>query len=597
MIFLYNKKKDNIFFKRIKTIIIIISFIILFLINHIYKLQIIDFKYYYKLSKKNYTKIITIIPNRGIILDRNNIPLVINKNYYYINIITHKIKKNKKIINNIKKFFYLSNKDIKYIKNKFNKFNKYKNKNIIIYKKLSLKEIKNFFKNKKILKGIFIKNYKKRFYIYKNIFSHVIGYVSKNKNNYIGKTGIEKYYENILYGSKGYKKIVFSNKNKILNKTIIKKKISGKNINITIDIYLQKYIFNLIKNNTAAIIITNPKNGEILSLVSTPSYNPNIFINKINNIKYIKIKKNKNNPFFNKITQGLYPPASTIKPYIAIGALKKNIIKKNFNLFDPGWWKLPKSKKIFYDWKKWGHKKINITKSIEESSDIFYYQITYNLGIKNLIKWIKKFGYGKKTGIDLPNEKIGFILNKNIKKKNKYLYQGDIIPIGIGQGYLNATPIQIHKSLIILINNGSIINPHLLLKIENKYIKIKIKKYINNVKNKYWKIIKKAMYGVIHKKNGTAYKNFKGIKYKLAAKSGTAQLYSINRNKKNKKYKKINFKDHTLMNVFLPYKNPKFAITIILENGGNGLKIGEIMRKITDYIIINKIDKLYDKKN
>ncbi len=581
------EKKNKIFIYRIIYITIILTFILIYIIYCIYKLQIINFKKYYILSKKNYIKIISIIPHRGIILDRNNIPIAINKNYYYINILPHKIKNFINIINIFKKI-KISNKIIKYFKKKYKNNKKY---NIKISHIINKNNLIKFYIYKPLLKGVKIKKYTKRNYPFKNILSHVIGYINinnKNKQNITGKTGIEKYYEKKLYGKKGYKKIIKNNKGKTILKYIIKLPKAGKNIKLSIDIKLQKFIYNLIKNNNASIIVTNCKNGNILSLISVPSFNPNIFTKKISKKKYKKILNNKDSPLFNKVIQGIYPPASTIKPYIAIASLEEKIINKNFKMFDPGWWKLPKSNKIFHDWKKTGHNKLNIIKSIEESSDTFYYQLSYHLGIKKIINWIKKFKFGNKTNIDLPNEKKLFLPNKKWKEK-KYdskWYLGDTISIGIGQGYLITTPIQIHQALLILINNGYIIKPHLLL---NKYKKKNKKYIIKNIKNKNWKIIKKGMYGVAHKKNGTAYWNFINTKYKIAVKSGTAQVYSIKNHYEKQKNIKKSFKDHILMNAFLPYKNPKFAITIILEHGGNGDKIGEIVRKITDFIILNKI--------
>ncbi len=580
--FYYNNIiKNNILIKRSKQIIIILFLILIINLLNIYKLQIINFKYYSSLAKNNYTKIVSIIPYRGIIYDRNKIPIVLNKNYYYLIIKIYNIDQIKKIKNKLINFFFIKKKKIdKLIKI----YKKNINKNIIIKKYLNSKDLIKYYRNKLLLQNIYIRKNTYRYYPYKEIVSHITGYTSKNKNNkiYIGKNGIEKYYENILKGKYGIKKIILNYKGKIINITNIKKPHIGKNIYLTIDMNIQKFIYKLVKNNQSSIIISNPNNGEILSLISTPGYNPNIFNKNISKKKYKEIINNPYSPLTNKAIQGIYPPASTIKPYICIAALKDKIINIKHIMFDPGWWKLPKFKKIFYDWKTLGHGLINIKKSIEESSDTFYYHIAYNMGIKKLIKWIKKFGYGEKTGIDLPNENTGFLPNQNIIKKNNW-YIGKTILIGIGQGYLAITPIQMNKALTILINNGLIITPHILKNIEKeKNIFLKTNN-IKNIKKKYWKIIKKSMYGVACKKNGTAYKNFINTKYKIAIKSGTAQIISLQKNYFLKN-KNPMLQDHTLMNAFIPFKKPNFAISIVLDHGGNGPRIGYIMRKITDYL-------------
>ncbi len=584
----YNKKKNYTFIKRSKQIITVLFLILMIIILNIYKLQIINFKYYSSLAKNNYTKLVPSIPYRGIIYDRNKIPLVINKNYYYLVITSNKFNKIKNILKILKKKIFITKEKINYL---IEISKKNTNKNIIIKKYLNSKDLIEYYRNKIIFKNLFLKKKKTRYYPYKKILSSIIGYVSKDKNtnNYIGQNGIEKYYENILHGKNGINKIILNSQGTILNSTNIKKPHVGKNIYLTIDINIQKFIYKLVKNNQSSIIISNPNNGEILSLVSTPGYDPNIFTNNISNKRYNKIINNPHKPLINKSIQGIYPPASTIKPYICLAALQEKIINIKYIMFDPGWWKLPKIKKIFYDWKTLGHGLINIKKSIEESSDTFYYNIAYNMGINKLIKWIKIFGYGQKTNIDLPNEQDGIIPNKNILKKNWYI--GNTISIGIGQGYLAITPIQMNKALTILINNGLIIKPHLLKKIENeKKYKPYIQK-IKNIKKKYWKIIKKSMYGVACKKNGTAYKNFLNIKYKVAIKSGTAQIISLQKNYFLKNKNQL-LKDHTLMNAFIPYKKPNFAISIVLDHGGNGPKIGYIMRKITDYLYKKQIKTL-----
>ncbi len=586
----YNKKKNLTFINRSKQIIIVLFLVLTIIILNIYKLQVINFEYYSSLAKNNYTKLVPNIPYRGIIFDRNNIPLVINKNYYYLIIKPNRINKIKKIIKILKENFFLSEDKI----NHLNKIYKKKiNKNIIIKKFLNTKDLIKYYRNKKIFKNFSIKKKKYRYYPYKKILSHIIGYVAKDKNsdNYIGYDGIEKYYENILHGKNGINKIILNSQGTMLNNTSIKKSYVGKNIYLTIDINIQKFIYELVKNNQSTIIISNPNNGEILSLVSTPGYDPNMFSNNISIKQYNKIINDPYKPLINKSIQGIYPPASTIKPYICLAALQEKIINTKYIMFDPGWWKLPNIKKIFYDWKTLGHGLININKSIEESSDTFYYNIAYNMDINKIIKWIKIFGYGQKTNIDLPNEKKGIIPDNNILKKKWYI--GNTISIGIGQGYLAITPIQMNKALTILINNGLIITPHLLKKIENqKNYKPHIQK-IKNIEKKYWKIIKKSMYGVAYKKNGTAYKNFLNTKYKVAIKSGTAQIISLQKNYFIKNKNPL-LKDHTLMNAFIPYKKPNFAISIVLDHGGNGPKIGYIMRKITDFLYKRKIENKND---
>ncbi len=590
--YLYSYKEENKnILKKIKYSYILIIIILIIVTFNIYKLQISKYKFYKKLSINNFTQIVPIIPNRGLIYDKNNILLTKNNFFYNINII--KNKNTKKILKQLKSLNIITQK--KYL----NLIKNIKKKKIIKIKKIfNKKKIQIFYLYKNLFKNCFIEINKERFYPYKNITAAIIGYVINKKKiknnkkfitikkNYIGNNGLEKYYENILHGKIGLMKIIKDNKAKIIKVIKIKKSIPGKNIQLNIDIKLQKFIFNLIKNDTVAIIISNPKNGNILSMISTPTYNPNLFNKNVPISKHYKLIKNHKYSLINRTIQGIYPPASTIKPYIGISALTEKIIDTNFKIYDPGWWILPNSKKKYYDWNQWGHGNINILSAIEESSDTFFYQIAYKMGINKIYKWMKIFGYGEKTLIDLPNENKGNLPNKQWKKSkfNQKWYLGDTISIGIGQGYLTATPIQIHRSLLLLINNGTDVPLHIIK--YNKYLYKKPNKKIKNVKLEHWNIIKQGMYGVGNNKNGTAYKNFKNTKYKVAVKSGTAQIFTLQNYERYKKnyITKKKLKDHILMNTFVPYINPKIAITIILEHGSNNTTVGTLTKKITDYI-------------
>lgn len=571
-------------------------------------MQIIHYKNYQKKSNENRIKLIPVLPSRGIIYDRNSIPIAFNKISYQLEIIPEKIENFKKLINKLNNIIDLNKNDIEKFKKKKKKAKKFTY--IPIKKYLNETQIARLAVNKYKFPEIKITSRQNRYYPYGSTLTHVVGYVGKINNkdiknlknnnliknyqytNNIGKIGIEKYYENILHGKIGYKAVEVNSHGKIIRKLKKKSAQSGNDIYLTIDLDLQMKIEKLLINNRGAVIVIDPRNQEILALVSNPSYNPNLFVNGISKKEYKKLINNPNKPLINRATQGLYPPASTIKPFIAIAALNENIINENSFISDPGWWKLPNSNKIYRDWKKGGHGNLNILKAITESDDTFFYQISYNMGIEKISKWMKKFGYGINTGIDINEENPGIMPTKKwkLKKYKKPWYHGDTIPIGIGQGYWISTPIQIAKSLVTLINNGIIKNPHFLYrtKIKNKIIPYKKKENqkIQNIYSNSWKIVKKGMYRVANYPNGTAYKSFINTQYKAAVKSGTAQVFSYKTYNSNKLAE--NLRDHKLMIAFAPYKNPKISITVILENEGTGLQIGDLVRNILDYILIKK---------
>lgn len=283
--------------------------------------------------------------------------------------------------------------------------------------------------------GIEVKGYQRRFYPYGSALTHVIGYVSKINDkdverldkegilaNYaathdIGKLGIERYYESVLHGKTGYEEVEVNNRGRVIRQLHEQPPQAGKDIYLTLDLHLQTYIEQLLSGSRAAVVVTDPRTGGILALVSNPSYDPNLFVDGISNKDYQGLLNDPNRPLINRATQGVYPPASTVKPYIAVSALSAGVITKNTSLFDPGWWQLPGSEKRFRDWKKWGHGRLNVTKALEESADTFFYQVAYDMGIDRLSSWMSKFGYGEYTGIDLSEERAGLMPTREWKQK------------------------------------------------------------------------------------------------------------------------------------------------------------------------------------
>lgn len=598
------------FMQRIMIACGVITLITIILFVHFYQIQIIHFHMYTARSNENRIKIVPIPPKRGTIYDRNGIALALNRTIYQLEVIPENITNLNHTIHELQLLLNLNDKDII----KFEKARKCSSKFISLPLKINLTDEQQarFAVNRFRFSGVTIKGYQRRYYPYGDILTHVIGYVSKinekdikrlykqgTLHNYIatnniGRSGIERYYEDILHGMPGYKAVEVNNRGRIIRNLYQKLPIPGKDIILTVDLHLQQYITKLLEGSRSSVIVIDPRDAGIQALISHPSYDPNLFVDGISNSKYKILLKDNNCPLLNRATQGIYPPASTVKPYISVSALMLGVINTNFLFFDPGWWQLPGSEKRFRDWKKWGHGELNITKALEESSDTFFYQIAYKMGIDNLSAWMTKFGYGQHTGIDLFEELTGVMPTKawKIKRFKKPWYQGDTISVGIGQGYWAATPVQMSKALITLINDGKVQIPHLLDSIlsEKDYIPYRQIRcdQVGDPKSNFWKIAKDGMFGAANRPNGTVKNSFYNSVYKAAAKSGTAQLFSLKEHQiynpnKISKY----LKDHKLMTAFAPYDNPTVAIVIILENGGTqSTSIGVLTRKIFDYLLL-----------
>lgn len=576
------------------------------LVANMYNLQIVRFEDYRTRSNENRIKLVPIAPSRGMIFDRNGTPLAMNRTIYQLELMPEKIEDLPATLNALRPIVDLTDEDIA----NFEKERKRSRRFTSIAVKTPLTEVQvaRFAVNQFRFPGIEVKGYQRRFYPYGSALTHVIGYVSKINDkdverldkegilaNYaathdIGKLGIERYYESVLHGKTGYEEVEVNNRGRVIRQLHEQPPQAGKDIYLTLDLHLQIYIEQLLSGSRAAVVVSDPRTGGILALVSNPSYDPNLFVDGISSKDYQGLLNDPNRPLINRATQGVYPPASTVKPYIAVSALSAGVINKNTSLFDPGWWQLPGSEKRFRDWKKWGHGRLNITKALEESADTFFYQVAYDMGIDRLSSWMSKFGYGEYTGIDLSEERAGLMPTREWKQKRhkKPWYQGDTIPVGIGQGYWTATPIQMAKALVTLINDGVVKTPHLLQSTRIDGVLVPYKQeddtHIGDIHSGYWEIAKDGMYGVANRPNGTGRKFFEGTPYKAAAKSGTAQVYSYETYNAHKVAEHL--RDHKLMVAFAPYENPTVSVAMILENGGAGPAVGTITRQILDHILL-----------
>ncbi|AEI74913.1 Penicillin-binding protein 2 [Candidatus Moranella endobia PCVAL] len=602
--------ESALFLRRALVLFAIILLLTSILIVKLYQLQIVRFEDYCTSSNANRIKLVPISPSRGIIYDCNGIPLALNRTIYQLELVPVKVENLNKTITALRAIVDLTDDDIANFEQKYKSSSRF----IALPLKLDLTAVQQarFAVNQYRFPGVEVKGYQRRYYPYKSALTHVIGYVSQindrdldrlDKNgilpNYaatdnIGKLGIEHYYESKLHGKTGYEEVEVNNSGRVIRHLHEQPPQAGKDITLTLDLSLQQYIKKLLAGSRAAVVVVDPRDGSIRALVSNPSYDPNLFVASLSRHEYQSLLVNEHCPLINRATQGVYPPASTVKPYISVSALNLSVVNKNFSMFDPGWWQLPGSGKRYRDWKRWGHGWLNVTRALEESADTFFYQLAYDMGIDRLSDWMFKFGYGQYTGIDLAEERAGVMPTRQwkIARLKQHWYPGDTIPVGIGQGYWTATPVQMSKALMTLINDGAVRTPHLLSGMRDENGRKVIyhqpeHKQIGNPNADYWHIAKEGMYGVANRPNGTASISFANTPYKAAAKSGTAQVYGLKINEAynaNKITERL--RDHKLMTAFAPYENPTVGVVVILENGGVGPTVGTITRQILDHLLL-----------
>ena len=599
---------------------IVIILLLLILLVNLADLQIANFSYYSTKSNNNRIEIIPIPPSRGMIYDRNGTPLAINNITYQLNIIPDKVKNLNQQFEQLKAIVDLTDEDIENFQKERRNYKAHRP--VPLKDNLTQQQIAHFVVDQHRFPYVSIVGIQHRYYPYEASLTHIIGYISKinsqdkqrleeeNKSsNYvatfnIGKMGIEKYYEDVLHGIPGYEKVEVNSRGRIVNQLNQHPPQAGEDIYLSINLKLQLYIEQLLAGRKAAVVAIDPNNGEILALVSSPTYDSNPFVGGISSDKYKALLNDPNKPLYNRALLGSYPPASTVKPYIAIAALSEGVVTPKSVVNDPGWWQLPGTERRYRDWLKWGHGKVDVLKAIEESVDTYFYQVAYDMGIDRLKAWMTKFGFGERTGIDIStNEESRAVMPSRewkIQRHKKSWLQGDTIPVGIGQGYWTATPIQMAKALTILINNGKTYTPHFLLYKKSDILNsneqqpiVNPEKYLENnslsdVNPNYWALAKEGMYRVMFGSRGTARKIYADAKYQAAGKSGTAQVYGLKVDEVYNAHKiPEHLRDHALFVAYAPYDKPKIALAIVLENGGGGSSNGgAVARKILDFYLL-----------
>ena len=596
-------KFKYIFTHRLNFLFGAIIFIFLILLIKIFYLQIIKFENYSSLAKNNSLKILPIPPIRGQILDVNGEILAENKLVYTLEI----NPKNRPNLNKIKQKLTNIVEITKYDLKKYNKnlFEKSYSSTLPIKSNLTDTQVAKFVANQYKYPDIYLKQKFARSYPKGKSGAHFIGYLNRINQkdiqrlkkidrfesymglDHIGKTGIEYFYEDRLHGQPGYKTIEVDVHNQVIRtiKTIAPK--HGEDITLNIDYKIQQVAEKSFGKYKGAMVALNPNNGAVLAYVSQPSFDSNLFINGIDETNWRRLNDSTHKPLINRVVSGIYPPGSTLKPFVALAALENNIRRPPFSITDKGFYNMPNQSKTFRDWKKGGHGEVDLIKAIAVSCDTFFYGLGVELGIPKLNIVLKRFGFGEKTNIDMPNEKRGLIASNKWKKAKykKKWYQGETAITAIGQGYTQTTPIQLALATAKLINRNNNLRPHLLKESNTSdHMKSKVSDSKNiNTDTDNLDLIKKGM-SLVTKEGGTAAFISKNSSYNISAKTGTAQVFSL---KKDEIYDESKLpdrlKDHALFIAFAPSENPQLVIAIIVENGGHGgSTAGPIAKKVFD---------------
>jgi penicillin-binding protein 2 len=589
-----------------------VAVMLFILLLRFFYLQVIRHEYFHTLAESNRIYVVPIVPNRGLILDRNGVVMAQNYSGYTLEIAPNKVADMDALIAELSKLVEITPKDIK----RFQKLltERQTLETMPIRSQLSDEEVARISAQQFRFPGVEIKARLFREYPFTEVTSHLIGYVGRINqkdidqlaedevvsnylgSDYIGKTGVEQSYEKTLHGTTGFEQVEVDAGGRavrVLSRTAPQ---SGSNLMLTLDAKLQEVAEQAFGEYRGALVAIDPTNGEVLAFISKPGYDPGLFIDGIDTETWDELNNSPDTPLNNRALRGQYPPGSTIKPFMALAGLYYGTRTPTRTISDPGYYMLPGSRHQYRDWKNGGHGAVDMFKSIVISCDTYYYGLATELGIENMHSYLTRFGFGQKTGLDMEGESSGLIPSTEWKAKRykQIWYPGDTVSAGIGQGYNLVTPVQLAFATAILANDGVAFQPHLVKEIrraqEGPLLTEPKQLFDLKIDPEHLKLVKGAMEAVT-KPGGTAAGASYGAPYRLAGKTGTAQVIAIKQGEKydSKKVSEYN-RDHAWFIAFAPADKPRIALAVLAENGGHGgSTAAPIARKVMDYYLLGKV--------
>jgi len=592
--------------------------LMLIILARAYYLQVTLHQHYSTLSTNNRVTLQPLAPTRGLIYDRNGVILAENIPVFSLELIKEQIDDLDATLAELKQLIAISDEEIELFRKTIRRKSRFEP--VPLRYRLSDEEVALISVNRHRLLGVEVNSRLIRHYPHGELTAHSIGYVGRINiqelkrldptryvaTSHIGKSGAERSHESLLHGEVGHQQVEVNARGRVLRVLDKKPPQPGDDLHLNLDIRLQQIATKAFGKYRGALVAMDPASGAVLAMVSVPSYDSNLFVNGISHKDYNRLTQSNNKPLFNRALQGQYPPGSTTKPFLGLAGLVHKQITVHDRIVCTGHYQLENDDHRYRDWKKKGHGELGITRAIVESCDVFFYSLAHDLGIDKLSIFMKRFGFGQPTGFDIGGDRSGLMPSREWKRRarNKPWYPGETLITGIGQGFMLATPLQLARATSTMATKGIEMQPQLIRSIENRatgkqlLIEPRIDKVIEGISANHWKRIHRAMQQVVHGFSGTARRINKGLKFKMAGKTGTSQVFGI---KQDEEYKvdeiAERLRDHALFISFAPVKSPEIVIIVIVENGGSGGAVAApIARKVLDEYMKNKIDGIEQKQ-
>ena len=582
------------------------------LIYRYYDLQINQFEKYRTESDRNRVQLQPLPPRRGLIYDRNGVVLADNAPSYSLTITKEQVKDLNKTLALVRSLIPVDDDDVDKFMDRLK--DRYPYQSVPLKFRLNEEQIAILAINRYRLPGVEVEAEFVRSYPHNELLAHALGYVGRISEkelksltgdqvqnyagtNYMGKIGVERYYEDALHGKVGYQNVETNARGRVLRVLERNEPAPGDDVQLYLDVKLQKVAQDAFGENRGAAVAIDPKTGGVLALVSTPSFDPNLFVTGIPGPIYRELRDSIDRPLYNRTLQGTYPPGSTMKPFYALAGLYYGAVTPSTRISDPGFYQLPGDSRQYRDWKRGGHGSADVYDAIAQSCDVYFYDLAHKLNIDKLHDFTVQFGFGSPTGIDNTFERGGVMPSREWKRKalKQVWYPGETLSAGIGQGYVLVTPLQLAVATATIANRGERFEPRLVKSVGGHEVPVPEGKHVELPKQT-WDVVIEGMRQVVHGERGTAKGIGKDIGYTMAGKTGTAQVvgyaqgikYDASQVEKRKR-------DHAWFMAFAPVDDPKIAIAILVENGEHGASAAApIARKIADMYLLGAEQKHND---
>ncbi len=587
--------------KRVVVGAVAIVLLVCVLIARLYFLQVIQYEYHSTLSENNRVHVQPIPPTRGLIFDRNGVIIADNRPSFSLTMTRERAGSEwRGLLDVIVEVLELSPDDRKLFEKRMRQGRRPFEPVPILFE-LSEEQIARIAVNQFRLPGVEVVAQLVRHYPLGEHFAHSVGYVGRineaelkvldpinySGTHHIGKTGIERFYEAELHGQVGYEEVETNARGRVSRVLKRTDPLPGKDIRLTLDVQLQKAAEAALAGRRGAVVALDPNNGDVLAMVSQPSFNPNLFVTGIGFKAYAELRDSIDRPLFNRVLRGLYPPGSTIKPAVAVAGLDSGVVTGATRVFDPGFYQLPNYEHKYRNWNRTGDGWVNMEMAIMRSNDTYFYDLAHKLGVDRLGKYLGQFGIGQKVSLDMFEESAGLMPSREWKRARyrQAWYPGETLILGIGQGYMQTTPLQLAQVTALLANQGKWYRPHLAKDVGGVApVDPSPLPDIRLHDPRSWQQASNGMQQVMHGARGTARKVGDSAVYRIAGKSGTAQVVAIKQGEKYDRSKvQERHRDHALFIGFAPADKPQIAVAVMVENGESGSGVAApVVKQVLD---------------